>query len=146
MTQLDKKQITSVLGSQSLLTLGSAYALLLLAFNPYGLNCFHHLQGLGQSEVRGQGRGCAFLGQWWHRSTCHAPVLAFLFSVSACDWVKIAWMTYKNMGKHTFQYIKKGGILFRTQLQCKRHIYIQILHNLQLKLKKADWCCKFNWK
>jgi len=56
-TQSDEKQIMSVLGSQILLTLGTMCTLSLSAFHLGGLICSHDLQGLGQSELRGQGRG-----------------------------------------------------------------------------------------
>ena len=126
-----EKRITLVLGSQSLLTLGRTCTLSHSAFNLDGLNSSHHLQGLGQSELREQGRGAVH--PWPCDGTgVHAmhqlsvTFLGFLFSISVPDWVKMAWMTYK----HTYQYIKKGETLCRTWLQCKRHVHPQVHYNI----------------
>lgn len=96
-----EKQITSVLGSQNLLTLGSTCILSYSAFNLGGLNCSHHLQRLGQSELRGQGQGAVH--PWPSDGTgAHAmhqlsvSFLWFLFWISAPDWIKMAWMTCKH--------------------------------------------------
>lgn len=128
----DEKLITLVLGSQNLLTQGKTRTLSCPAFNLDALNWSHYLQGLGQSELRGQEWVAVHLWPCDSACTGEAPALNEIFGISLLNFSPWLNQNYMNDLKAHLPIHKKRVRSF-VKLSCKTHVHYKFIRTFKWK-------------